>query len=306
MKKLILLAIPALLLTACQDKTKTINIIAPVGAPAFAFYKYGHAENFETNSVPDNVVTSMTKASSKTVVVIDTVSGVQAINKGAPYKIAANITFGNFYLTSTGHDANGVMEPGDKVVLFGQNKTPDLLFHYLYGNEFDSGVEYVKAVSDAAGVLATGQNAVTGHDIDYVFMAQPAVFATLPKNPTASIYANLQDVYKTKSGGKEMVQASVFIKNSLEKEVGEQFLESLKGDIEEAIATPDVIKDSLADIDDQTVMSVYGTKAQVATAVTKNGNGLGLGFKKALDNKENIESFLSLFGEKGLDAKYYF
>ena len=307
MKKTLLLLIPTLLLMGCTNKTtKEINIICPVGAPAFAFYNYAENDKFETNGSPDNITTMMTKASQKTVVVIDTVSGVQAINKGAPYKLAASITFGNFYLCATGKDDNGQMDPGDKIVLFGQNKTPDLLFHYLYGNDYDSGIEYVTAAGNAKGVLEEGKNLITGNDIDYVFLAQPAVFAALKTNTNASIYANLQEVYKQKSDNKQMVQASVFIKNTLEKEVADEFLASLESDINAVIETPELITQKLGSLDENEVMSTFGTKAQVAMAVTKQGNALGLGFKKAKENKQNIDNFLSLFGEKETNEKIYY
>ncbi len=305
MKKLILLTLPLLLLGGCTQKTtKDIKIVCPSGAPAFAFYNYADNANFETNDTPSNIVAMMTKASEKTVVVLPADTGIKAINNGAPYKIAANITFGNFFLCSTGHDANGQLDPGDKIVLFGKNMTPDLLFHYVYGTEYDSGVEYVTAAKDAAGCLQQSKNLATGSEIDYVFLAQPAVFASLKVNTNAKVYANIQDLYKTKSEGKQLIQASVFIKNNLDKATANSFLDSLESDINGVLETPELLTQKIPD--NEEMLAKYGTKAQVAMAVTKAGNGLGLGYKKAYENKENIDSYLSLFSiEKTNEAIYY-
>jgi len=307
MKKITLLALPLLLLGACAQKaTKDLKIVCPTGAPAFAFYNYSQNNNFETNTKPENIISMMTKTSEKTAVVLPTDTGIKAIRNGAPYKIAANITFGNFYVCSTGHDDDDVMESTDRIVLFGKNTTPDLLFHYIYGDEFDSGIEYVSGATDAKTCLETAKNLATDHEIDYVFLAQPAVFAALKTNTNAKVYANIQKLFKEKSEGKELVQASIFIKNNLDRTVADEFLSSLKSDIESVLETPELITQKLSSLSDEEIMALYGTKAQVAMAVTKAGNGLGLGFKYAKDNKENIDNFLSVFSLEKTDEKIYY
>ena len=131
----------SLLLTSCNVDSSSLKIISPTGAPTLAFYNHSNNVNYETNSTPSNIVSMMSSSSDYDIVVIDTVSGIKAIEKGAPYKLAANITFGNFFIASTGNDENKVMDKDDTVIVFGQNKTPDLLFNYIYGNDYN--VEYV-------------------------------------------------------------------------------------------------------------------------------------------------------------------
>ena len=294
MKKLIILAIPALALSACIKHVDASNqsIICPTGAPAFAFYKETRNPNFETNSVPKNIVAMMTEASSKDFIVIDTVSGIQAIQKGAPYKIAATITFGNFFIASTGHDTNNVMEAGDKIVLFNQNATPDLLFHYVYGNTYDSGIEYVGNVQDAAKCLISGKNAVTGSNIDYVFIAQPVLLNALAKSANATKYADMQEEYSKKSSGKKMIQASLFIKNSLDKAVGGQFLKNLESDIVALVSNPDLASEISNDLTDEEATSLFGVAPSLAVSALKDNNGLGLGFEYSNVIKEDIDAFL--------------
>ena len=307
MKKIILLMIPALMLAGCKKAdTSDLKIVCPTGAPAFAFYTQAKNSNFETNGVPSNIVSLMSEASDKDVVVIDTTSGIKAINNGAPYKLAASITFGNFYIAGTGKDDDTKIDAGDKIVLFGQNQTPDLLFHYLYGNTYDADIEYVTNVQDAAKCLISGKNQVTGHDIDYVFVAQPVLFNALNKNKSAYKAVNVQEVYKEKSNGKELIQASVFVRNSTSKDKINQFLSDLKKDVNEAVKNPDIITTSLEGNSTEEMTALYGVNPSVAVSVLKDGNGLGLGYKKGKDNKENIDAFISLFSLENTDEKIYY
>ena len=234
----------------------------------------------------------MTEASNKDFVVIDTTSGIQAINKGAPYKIMATLTFGNFFIASTGHDANNTMDAGDKIVLFNQNATPDLLFHYLYGNTYDAGIEYVANVQDAAKCLITSKNAVTGSDIDYVFIAQPVLLNALAKNANAAKYADIQEEYSKKSNGKKVIQASLFIKNSLDRAMGGQFTKDLESNIVALKNNPDLALDILNDMTSEEATSVYGVAPSLAVQALKDNNGLGLGFEYASYIKEDIDAFL--------------
>lgn len=316
MKKLLLLVLPGLLVTGCKFSknkentsevdTSKLKIVCPTGAPAFAFYKHAKNDNFETNSTPSNIVAMMSPASDKDVVVIDTVSGIKAINNGAPFKMLSTITFGNFFIGATGNDENGVMEPGDKIVLFGQNQTPDLIFHYLYGNDYDSGIEYVTNVQDAAKCLISGKNAVTTSTVDYVFVAQPVLYNALQKNQKASMAVNIQEQYKTKSGGKSLIQASVFVRNSLDKTVVDKFSEQMADDINEAVKNPDVITNKLKSMTEEETTALYGVNPSVAVQVLKQDNGLGLGYKKAKENKDNIDAFANLFSIANTDEKIYY
>ena len=87
----------SLLLVGCNKNVEDIQIISPTGAPSIAFYEQAGNKNFQTNGTPSNIVSMMTSSSDKDIVVIDTVSGIKAINAGANFKIAATITFGNFF-----------------------------------------------------------------------------------------------------------------------------------------------------------------------------------------------------------------
>ena len=319
-KLLTLLAVAALLASCNHQGQKengeysrsSLSIITPTGAPALAFYNYAGLSNFETNSVPANIV-SLMAAGQKDVVVLPTNAGMQAITKanGVPYKIAATITFGNFYIVSTGHDDDGVMDATDTILLFQKNNVPDKIFHYIYGDELDDNLYYVNAVSDAAtACLTAGEtfiNPDTGDNTpaDYVLLAEPVLTNVLSKKSNITVYANIQEKYKEKSGDKELFQASVFISNKVNEDIAKGFLSSLKVDIEAAIADPSKLSTGMNKAGD-TAQELYGVAPQMAENVLKKNNGMGLCFKYAKENKEAIETFLKLFSINEVSEEVYF
>ena len=321
MKKYLSLIAVALALTACNtnssnqgtgefDRT-SLSIITPTGAPALAFYNYSGSERFETNSNPAEGIIPQMVTGQKDVVVLPTNAGMQAIlNKKAEYQIAATITFGNFYLVSMNNDTNKTLDADDTILLFQKGNVPDKVFHYVYGDDYNSNIHYVSAVSDAAAAVNAGffADAETGNNIvpNYVLLAQPVLTTVLNKNADKgyAVYADMQAKYKEKSNNQALFQASVFVKKSLDRKVVTSFLDSLKTDIDAAIKNPEVIQEALKDAQD--AQTVYGIAPAMATTVTKNNNGMGLGFERAINNKEAVETFLKLFGIEGFDEEVYF
>ena len=332
MKKILPLILAALTLSACSvDPTarastqassedniasadvyyypEMFSIASPTGAPALAFYNYANYNNFETNSVPTNIVAMMNKGE-KDVVVLPTNAGVQAIvNKNAPYKIAATITFGNFYIVSMNNDDNQTMDANDTILLFQKNNVPDKIFHYIYGDALDSALHYVSAVSDAASAVVAGKfsDPDLGTELvpNYVMVAEPVLTNILSKKGDAiSVYANVQEEYKKKSNNAELFQASVFVKNSLDPNKVRYFLDDLKRDIEEAIADPSKMSAGMSKAEDANTL--YGVAPAMAENVLRKNNGMGLGFKLARENKEAISTFLGIFGINNVDEKVYF
>ena len=322
MKKLFPLLLTTLALSACAINNSNgegsadvfytpedFSIVTPTGAPALAFYRYAGYKNFETNSDPTNIVAMMSKGE-KDVIVLPTNVGVQAISgKNAPYKIAATITFGNFYIVSMNNDDNQTMDATDTILLFQKNNVPDKIFHYVYGDSLNDALHYVTAVSDAASAIIGGKfsDPDLGTELvpNYVMIAEPALTNVVSKKGDAiSIYANIQEEYKKKSNNAELFQASVFAKNSLEYEKVKLFLNDLEKDIKGAIADPSKMSAGMSNIED--AATVYGVAPAMAEAVLRKNNGMGLGFKLAKDNKEGIGTFLGIFGINNVDEKIYY
>ncbi len=308
--QLITLLMVAPILASCSSIAPyehNLSIIAPTGAPAVAFYKYAEDPLFETNAdAATGILPTMVKAS-KDIVVLPTNAGIQAIvNKGVNYQIAATITFGNLFVCATGHDADGVMDKDDYIVLFQQGNLPDLLFHYVYGTELNDGIHYVTAASDASKCLASGINlADDNHPVDYVLLAEPAVSTVLGQKPDRSVYSNIQELYKQKSNGLEMFQASVFVNKDSDKELVKSFLNSLKEDIEAGLKNSESVVEGIKKASNPS--SFYGVNPDIIPSVIgEKKNGLGLGFKYAKENKAGIDKFLSIFNIAETNEEIYF
>lgn len=298
-KQLFALSITALLLMGCsrnKEHKLSLSVVAPSGAPALGLYKFVNDTNLEINADPTNLVAYMSSGS-KDVIVLPTNAGVQAIKKGANYQIASTITFGNFYLASTGNDANERLGEGDYVVLFQQNNVPDKLFRFVYMDLVSAlDIHYVNAASDAAACIVTGKNASDdNHPVDYVLIAEPALSTALSKNPKASEYANLQTLYKEKTDNKPITQASIFVKKDLERNKVKSLLNDVKDDINELVNNSEVLDEYLKDIDELTLASKFGGNLEKLKTMMKNQNRVGLGYLDAYENKESIDSFLSLW-----------
>ena len=315
MKKILpILALTATLAGCSQPHTEPlqpwdrsqVSIVTPTGAPALGFYGFVSSSNFATNTDPSLIV-GMMNAGQKDVVVLPTNAGVSAIvNKNAPYKIATTITFGNFYVASLNNDDNGVMDANDTILLFQKNNVPDKLFHYVYGDDFNANIYYVSTVNDVAVAVRDGYfNDEQGnkHTPNYVLTAEPSLTALVSQNKVTK-YADIQELYRQKTDNKEIFQASVFLKNTVDSEIGNGFLDTLKEDIDAAIRNSDVLLAGMNKSEDPS--TVFGVAPQMAANVLKNGNGMGLGFKKAKDNKAAIDQFLTLFNINETDEGIYF
>lgn len=278
-----------------------LTIITPTGAPSLAFYNYVKDANFETNNDASNIVPMMVKGQ-KDIVVLPTNVGVNAIvNKKVDYKIAATITFGNLFVASTGNDDNDQLDKDDYIVLFQQGSVPDLVFHGVFGKEYDDSIHYVSNAKAASQCLMTGKNIESENEpVDYVLIAEPAFTTVKGKNEKVKEYANIQTLYKEKFDS-EIFQASVFVKSGVD---ATSFLSSLEGDIKAALNNGDVLAEKLAEAEN--AEALFGVNPTVAANVTKNGNGMGLGFKLAKDNKEGIDKFLKVFNIDATSEEIYY
>lgn len=304
MKKLTLLTLMPMLLAGCNkgtvpsnnDEYKKLKFVTPTGAPAIAMSGFCDLDGFETNNDPSNIIPMMVNGQVD-VAVLPTNVGVNAIKRpDVKFKMLATITFGNFYIAATGNDNDDVMDEDDYIVSFQQNAVPDKVFHYIYGNTYDSAVHYVGSNALAATCLMSGKNASDDNkDVDYVVIAEPALTTILNKNPARSLYKSLTEEYKTKSGGLLLAQASVFVKSSLDKEkIINPLFDALSKSVNLMINKPAKVESNMNKVDNPAV--IFGVEPSVAKEVTANGNRMGLGCKAASKIKNDINEFLGIFG----------
>ncbi len=307
-KKLVLTLLPLVALSACNKSAYKLElqVATPSGSPAVAFIKYlGDTDHLEVNSSADNVLAyfaSTDAGQKKDVIVAPTNGGIAKIKAGADFQIAATITFGNFFLLSTGRDADASLSEGDKVLAFQQNGVAGKLFNYVYGDK-SLDVTYLDNAAAVKNKVLTDKNL----DFDYFLLAQPVVTAVLSQKSEFNVYANVQNDYKEKTGGKEITQASIFIRKGTDQKVAEKFLNEVNKDILELLDNPEEFITTYAkDIEDEIFTAkMTGTK-QLITNLTKNNNQLGLGFKYAYENKEAIDAFIGSLGMPATNEEIYF
>ena len=298
MKKVFLLSLIPLVLCGCgrKDKYKDLRFVVPTGAPAIAMSAFAEIKGFETVTDPSTIVPMMA-AEQVDVAVLPTNVGVTAINaKKVPYKLLCTITFGNLYVASTGKDDDGVMDADDYIVSFQQGAVPDKIFHYVYGTEFDSALHYVSGAADAAKCLKTGKNlADESKQVDYVLLAEPALTKVLETTPTASVYADLQALYKEKSEGLILTQASVFVRSALEeKVVKDAIYKTIEESVNLMIKKSSNITSYMEKVDDSA--TIFGVEPEYAVKTMDAGNKMGIGCKLASEIKDDINKFLTIFG----------
>ncbi|MCR4911835.1 MAG: hypothetical protein K5925_04860 [Bacilli bacterium] len=130
-----------------------LKILAPTGAPSIALYNFATNSNFTTTSNPQEGLIPMFDTDTYDVIIAPTQGGLTKIVKqNRAYKIAATITFGNFYIVSTGRDEDKTLNEGDKVLIFQENDVPGKVFKATYG-DLNLDLTAVAAVSDTRLVI---------------------------------------------------------------------------------------------------------------------------------------------------------
>ena len=319
MKKLLLVLSVLLLLCGCgtqkNENTEEIadpsvlTIVTSKGAPVLAFYEWISNENY-SRVAADAIGALWTGDQSPDVITVDITSGVKTISNGADYRLAAVVTFGNLYIGATGNDENDTMDSDDRIVLFGnENMLPSKIFHYLYGTDYDDAIVYVADAQQAAACLMKGAD-LEGNPVDYVFLAQPAMFAALKQNENASVAVDIQEAYRNKSG-MDIVQAGVFIKNTVSDATAEAFLNDLETSINAGIEDPEKMYSALSIYEGDEFTTQFGLpNLNVVKAVfnQKNAlgiNAMGLGFKRAKDIQSDINAFLAVMGMEETSEEIY-
>lgn len=297
--------LPLVSLTGCSKETP-LQIASPSGAPALTLYDIFQDENVEINSDPKNVLAYLAKDSTKDVVIAPTNALVAKVIKGgAPFKIASVITFGNFYVASTGLDDNDTIDADDYIVLFQKGELPDKLFNYVYGLDNFTNIHYVNAASDANKCLMTAKDEGNNNaDVKYVLLAQPALTAGLAKakqnRPDVAdkikVVKNVQEDYKTKSNDLLITQASIFVNTNSDSKKIDSFLKSVEEKVNNILADQTDLAAKLENVDSTIVTSKFGAPSLDILKKVVKENSIGLGYKNAKENKGSIDKFLMSLG----------
>lgn len=295
------LGLVSLTLVGCTSNNvieKYQKVYSPAGAPTLAFYDQSKTGTFETNTTPANVLAQL-QTDNYGMVVFDFYNGLKSIKTNSShYKLAKILTGGNLYLV--GINKTTAPTKDDYIVSFGQNLIPDIVYKKIYGEEIAATTHYVGAVADAQGVLTSGLH--EGNPVDYVLIAQPALYATLNNKSAAtygtlSVIASLRAEWKTLTGQDAIPQAGLFVNTGYYTE-HKQFFDDQFDLIDERIDTcindPLTMKQTLdKDLDADSQKTLFGFTSQIAYNVqtseaSPNGFALVSG-----DETVDIKEFLT-------------
>lgn len=304
--KLLLVVITILLVTAgCTKDENTVNIMAPMGSPAFAQLKmdYDYQENdlynIENVSGSAPLVAAFTSGSHD-VILAPTNLGGKLYNSGIDYKLAAVIVWGNFYIATTSDEDISLSDlDGKEIVSFSQGATPDMVLTYVIDNttwDTKPTIRYVDSVSTAAAELVTDNSLV-------VMLAEPVL-----GNISASIdnvkTIDLQEEWSEITGDVDYPQAGVFVKGTMDKDDVDAYLKELEASIDYLNTKSDeakVISEELGYSINQTTFA-----NSVANANIK--------YVSAADAKDDIISYFeviinynsALIGGKNVDDDFFY
>lgn len=299
-KLLVATSLLTMVLTACNTPTNTVEnwqkAISPAGAPAIAFYDQAKTGKFETNATPANVLAQL-QADNYGMVVFDFYNGLKSLktNEGH-YKLARIITGGNLYLVGINKTTEPTAE--DYIVSFGKNLLPDVVYREIYGDAIADATHYVASVSDAQGVLVSGLH--EGNEVDYVLIAQPALFAAKGNQSAATfghltVVSSLRAKWEEKTGQTAIPQAGLFINMNYyagHRNYYEDQLALIDERIETAIDDPMTVKTTMDEhlsVDEQ--KTFFGFTSAIAYNVQKDdANGFAL---VASDEVISIPDFLT-------------
>ncbi len=311
MKKITLLIPTIALIASCGGTNPSLRqtdlkIISPTGAPAVSMYNF--VNGLHTVLKPATELLPEFGKDNYDIIVAPAKGGLTKIVKAnANYQMAAVVTFGNFALVSTGKDDNNTLDTGDNVLIFQKEDIPGSVFEYLYG-DLGLNVYDVPDVSATVSSLNTGTYSSSSGtvELDYVFSAYP-VISNVKK--TSQVVEKASDAFAKKTGGKRIIQAAVFINKNLSKEKADDFLSLLEQDMTSAVSDPNNIVSTFNLFGGESEQkNMFGVAASAAYDAMSDRNGLGLGYQRAKDAKDEINYFINDIMKSGLelDEKVYY
>lgn len=256
-RNIALLFLIPLSLSSCNAKSVyDFSIVCPSGAPTLAIYETliensGAVIETDATRIPGYI-----KYGSRfDYIVFDAINGLKITNnlKQGDYTFVKLLTGGNFHLA--GFNTNSQPKIGDKIVCFGENLVPDLAIKTCFPELFNStnleNISYVNAVTDVVPILKSGK--YQGSDINYCFIAQPALFNVMNSNNNDQNTLNdVYDICNLNGKIKEITnnefdyipQAGLFVNDSYLKENEEkvhEFLENVDNQIRNASSGKQVV-----------------------------------------------------------------
>ena len=220
-----------------KEEYEKISVIMPTGTPALALANYVK-EAVDTDSADVSLVAGADLLKSafinkdKDIIVAPVNLGAMMYNTYESYVLYKTYVWGNLYLASKA-SLNSLSDLNEKkVVVFGQNSTPDIVFRSILQSypELNVEIEYVDDVATANTMLASGK-------AEYIISAEPSL--TKIKAKLGLNVIDLQEEWKKISGSESYPQAGIFVKkDKLEDKSVKNALNKMLASVRSAISNP--------------------------------------------------------------------
>lgn len=284
MKKIITLFLITIMLVACSNNSNETNnekpisyrIVSPSGAPALSLLDLTNNENIELDIVDGSDVLGAEFTNKDADIIIAPVNlGVKLSNETMNYELVSIITWGNLHLVSTNKD----FKTG-KVAAFGEAAVPGKVINSLDLSDYE--FEWFNAVNETSAALLTGQ-------YQAAILAEPYLTMTKSKSET-EIYeiADIQELYKEKTGLASYPQAAIFINKTKENDYS-QLLEIIKNSIETYNSDYEKLTKRIDEIDMEALG--FANPDLIKKAYSK----MALNYVELKDCLDEVTKFLELF-----------
>lgn len=291
MKKILLIMIVALSLTACAPAKKyTFTWLAPKGAPAVSLIPVLKSELNDTIELVDgtDVISAALIQGDKDAIIAPINLGSKLIQSGdANYQLLAVVTWGNLYIVK---DEAVAFTDNMDLAMFGSKAVPELVLNKVADSlSFTFTKVPFNAVADVKGQLVAKTYALG-------LLAEPVATATIAaakaQGVTLSVVADLQAAWKTKTGFDNYPQAAIFVKADLSAAQLKQVKERVQLMVD-YVASVDADKSVVET--DISILTPETLGVPSAAIVKLTWDRLNVDVKYASDKKAEIDAFLSLF-----------
>ncbi len=273
------------------------SILSPSGAPAISLVPVLKEGNNTVDIVGDATALQAAMVNPEPeydVIVAPTNLGVKLAVQGAsPYKLLAVVTWGNLYIV--GSDENDLNDETKTVAAFSEQAVPGLVFKKAYGDTIAANVNfgYASAQETMAALLSGAADAA--------LIAEPAATAAIAKGKEAGkelkIISDVQEVW---GGGFPM--AAIFVKEDVYAENKDSFDALLTTLQEYRDAVTDGGTEQLVSDINELGFETFGVPS--AEIIGKTYTRLNINVVKASEVKEEVDTFLEMFGVEDTTAAF--
>ena len=271
-----------------------LKILSPTGAPSLSLLPIvkGGKNTVETVEGADPLQAALVNPDpAYDVIVAPTNLGVKLASAGkTDYRLLAVVTWGNLYII--GSDEADLTE-GHTVAAFGEQAVPGLVFKKVYGD----------IAAEVSFAYQTGQEtmaALLSGNADAALIAEPAATAAIAKGKEAGKELKVISDVQKEWGGNGFPMAGLFV-NSKTYEDNKAMITDLLNQMKDYAANVNTDDPSalIADLNEAGIETFGVPSAEI---IGKCWSRMNINIRDAAECKDDVASFLKVFGVESIDG----